>query len=133
MDSERPEAGAGSQQAEAPPSSLMLTQGQVERELARLVEAGEETAHLIADLAEAAARAEVAYKTAYSKALLRSEGTVEVRKAQATVMTDTELLEHKIADAKLLGAQESARTIRSSMDALRSVNATVRHAVGVDW
>lgn len=111
----------------------MLTQGQVERELARLVEAGEETAHLIADLAEAAARAEVAYKTAYSKALLRSEGTVEVRKAQATVMTDTELLEHKIADAKLLGAQESARTIRSSMDALRSVNATVRHAVGVDW
>ncbi len=111
----------------------MLTQGKVERELARLVEESEDAALEIAALAEAAARAEVAYKVANAKALLRSEGTVDVRKAQAIIMTEAEYLEHKIADAKLLAGQEKARTIRASMDALRSVNATVRHAVGADW
>ncbi len=111
----------------------MLTQGQVERELSRLIEEADDAAHEIAALAEAAARAEVTYKVANAKALLRAEGTVDVRKAQAQVMTESEFLEHKIADAKLLAGQEKARTIRSSMDALRSVNATVRHAVGGDW
>lgn len=107
----------------------MLTQAQVERELSRLIEAAEEQAHNIAELAEEAARAEVVFKIAYSKALLKAEGTVEVRKALATVATDTELLDHKIADARLLAGQEASRSIRASMDALRSVNATVRHAV----
>ncbi len=53
-----------------------------------------------------------------------------LREAQALLSVEQEHLARKIADAKLLAAQETARTIRAQLDALRSVNATVRHAVG---
>lgn len=111
----------------------MLTQAAVERELERLIAAADTVAHDIADRAEEAARAEHAYKMGYAKALLRCEGSVAVREAQALLQVEQAHLERKIADAKLLAAQETARTIRAQLDALRSVNATVRHAVGGDW
>ena len=111
----------------------MLTQGSVEAELERLIEAADVVAHDVADRAEEAARAEHAYKIGYARALLRSEGTVAIREAQSLLMVEQEHLERKIADAKLLAAQETARTIRAQLDALRSVNATVRHAVGSDF
>lgn len=111
----------------------MLTQADVERELARLVQASEDVAHDIAARAEEAARAEHTYKIAYAKALLRAEGTVALREAQALLAVEAEHLGRKVADARLLAAQETARTIRAQLDALRSVNATVRHATGTDW
>lgn len=111
----------------------MLTQGQVEAELERLVGAADVVAHDIAARAEDAARAEHAYKIAHAKALLRAEGAVALREAQALLAVESEHLARKIADARLLAAQESARTVRAQLDALRSVNATVRHAVGSDW
>lgn len=111
----------------------MLTQGQVEAELERLVTAADAVAHDIAERAEEAARAEHAYKIASARALLASDGPVAVKEAKALVICENEHLARKIADAKLLAAQETARTIRAQLDALRSVNATVRHAVGSDW
>ncbi len=111
----------------------MLTQSQVEAELERLVGAADTVAHDIAARAEEAARAEHAYKIGYATALLRCEGTVALREAQALLSVEQEHLARKIADAKLLAAQETARTIRAQLDALRSVNATVRHAVGSDF
>ena len=111
----------------------MLTQGQVEQELARLIEAADDTAHDIADRAVEAARAEHDFKVAHARAYLRAEGPVASREAQALLAVEDLHLARKIADARLLAAQEAARTIRASMDALRSVNATVRHAVGLDW
>ena len=108
----------------------MLTQGAVEAELERLVEAADTVAHDVAERAEDAARAEHAFKIGYARALLRSEGTVALREAQALLSVEAEHLARKSADAKLLAAQETARTTRTQLDALRSVNATVRHAVG---
>lgn len=111
----------------------MLTQGQVEAELERLKDAAGDVALDVAARAEEAARAEVAYKLGFAKALLRAEGTVAIRESQALLAVGQEYLARKIADAKLLAAQETARTIRAQLDALRSVNATVRHAVGSDF
>ena len=111
----------------------MLTQADVERELERLVGAADTVAHDIADRAEAAARAEHGYKIASARALLASDGPVAVKEAKALLVCEDEHLARKIADARLLAAQETARTIRAQLDALRSVNATVRHAVGGDW
>lgn len=111
----------------------MLTQAAVEREMERLIAAADTAAHDVAARAEDAARAEHAYKVAYAKALLRAEGPVVVRESQALLTVEGEHLDRKIADARLLAAQESARMIRAQLDGLRSVNATVRHAVGGDW
>lgn len=108
----------------------MLTQASVEQEMTRLIEAADEVAHDVARHAEVAARAEHVYKLAHAKALLRSDGAVALREAQALLACEQEHLDRKLADARLLAAQETARTIRSQLDALRSVNATVRHAVG---
>lgn len=111
----------------------MLTQAQVEGELHRLVTAAEDVAHDVAARAEDAARAEHAFKIAYAKALLNADGPVVVKESKALLDCEGEHLARKVADARLLAAQETARTIRAQLDALRSVNATVRHAVGGDW
>lgn len=111
----------------------MLTQAAVERELMRLLEASEDNAHQLAEIAEIAARAEHDYKVGHAKALLRADGAVAVREAQALLAVEELHLARKIADARLMAAQEAGRQIRSSMDALRSVNASVRHAAGDGW
>jgi len=111
----------------------VLTQADVERELERLVHEADTCAHDIAQRAEAAGRAEHAYKVAHAKAMLRAEGAMALREAQALLAVEDQHLARKIADAHLMATQEKARTIRAQLDALRSVNATVRHAVGGDW
>lgn len=111
----------------------MLTQAQVEGELARLIEAADTVAHDVAGRAEEAARAEHAYKIAHARALLRAEGPVAAREAQALLACEAQHLDRKVADARLLAAQETARSIRAQLDALRSVNVSVRAATGSDW
>lgn len=111
----------------------MLTPVRVEAEMGRLIEEAEKCAHEIAERAEVDARARVTYKIAYAKALLRTKGTVAVREAEAVLAVQDELLEQEIAHAHLMATQEKARTIRSSLDALRSVNANLRFATGSDF
>jgi hypothetical protein len=111
----------------------MLTQTAVEDELRRLIGQAEAVAHDVAARAEDAARAEHAYKVGFARALLRADGSVAAREAQALLAVEDLHLARKVADARLLAAQETARTIRSNVDALRSLNVSVRHATGLDW
>lgn len=108
----------------------MLTQAAVESEMERLIGAADSVAHDVAERAEEAARAEHAYKVAHARALLGASGTVAERDAKALLVCEVEHLARKIADARLLAAQETNRTIRAQLDALRSVNASVRFATG---
>lgn len=109
-----------------------LTPVAVERELSRLIAAAEDNARELADRAHDAGQAEHAYKVAYAKALLRADGAVAVREAQALLTAQDEHLARKIAEARLLAAQEAGRMIRASLDALRSINTNVRLAIGSD-
>ena len=111
----------------------LLTPVAVERELARLIAAAEQLAHDVATTAETAARAEHAYKAGHAKAYLRADGPVAEREAKALLAVDELHLDYKIGQARLLAAQEAGRACRSSLDALRSVNATVRRAAGLDF
>jgi hypothetical protein len=111
----------------------VLTQSSVETELRRLIDAAEDVAHDVGDRAEAAGRAEHAYKVGFARAYLRADGPVASREAQALLAVDELHLARKVAEARLLAAQETARTIRSNVDALRSLNVTVRHATVLDW
>lgn len=84
----------------------------------------------IARRARHAAEAEVAHKLAYAKQILTVEGaTVAERDAKALLACATTYAEHKGADAVLLAAQEAGRSLRSQIDALRTLAASQRAAL----
>lgn len=107
----------------------MLTQASVEQELTRLVDAAEDCARDVADRAYDAAQAEHAWKVAHARALLAATGPVAEREAHALLACDSQHQAHRIAQARLLAAQEAGRMIRASLDALRSVNSNLRNAI----
>lgn len=106
-----------------------IPQVHIESEIIRLSRAAEGATQQLAQRAQAAAEADVAYKVAHAKALLRAEGPQYVRDAEATVETADEYQARKIAEAKLLAAQEAGRNYRAQLDALRSINANHRALV----
>ena len=107
----------------------MLSQEQVESEIVRLSSLAEKVTTAMARRAVDAAEADAAYKCAFAKALLQTEGTVAEREAQATVATQNEYREYRITDARFKAAQEAGRNYRAQLDALRSINANLRALV----
>lgn len=95
-------------------------------ELERLMELLWSETERLAEVAEAAARAEVAHKVAHSKALLRAEGTQLAREASAVVESEEQLLARRLAEARLTAQRELLATIRAEIDALRTLEASRR-------
>jgi hypothetical protein len=84
----------------------------------------------VAQRARRAAEAEVAYKLAHAKQILQTEGaTVAEREAKALLEVAEEYALHKGADAVLLAAQEAGRSLRSQIEALRTLAASQRAAL----
>lgn len=111
------------------PPSEPLPQVQIETEIVRLSGLAEKVTHELAVRATEAAKADVAYKLAHAKALLTADGPQYVRDAAATVETGDEYQTRRIAEARLLAAQEAGRNYRAQLDALRSINANHRALV----
>lgn len=111
---------------------MTLSPVTVESEIRRLIDAAESVTTEVAVRSEDAARCDHAYKVAHARALLKADGRSEaIRLANALLVVESEHLERKLADAKLLAAQEAGRMIRAQLDALRSVNANLRSASGL--
>lgn len=106
-----------------------ITQVRVEREITRLSRRLEEFTDEIAERATASAQADVAYRREHAKAFLTAEGPMDVRKATADLAVTVLYGERRAAEALLLSAQEACRNLRAQLDALRSINANVRHQV----
>lgn len=84
----------------------------------------------VAERARAAAEADVAFKLAHAKAILEVEGaTVAEREAKALLACAESYALHRGADAVLLAAQEAGRSLRSQIDALRTLAASQRAAL----
>jgi hypothetical protein len=112
-----------------------VTQVHIESEILRLCRRAEQVTHDLADRARDAAEADVAYKVAHARALLRAQGPQYVRDATAVAECE-ELYDHRrTTEALLLAAQEAGRNVRAQLDSLRSVNSNLRaaisHATGV--
>lgn len=106
-----------------------IPQVQIESEIMRLSGLAEEVTHKLAERAREAAAADVAYKVAHAQALLRADGPQYVRDAQATVDTADQYQARRVAEARLLAAQEAGRNYRAQLDSLRSINANHRALV----
>lgn len=104
-----------------------ISPAEVEGEILRLSALLETVTEAQADLGMNAGEAEVAYKVAYAKAMLRADGdTAKDREAQATIWTEAELRGRKISEAMHSVNVEQCRTIRAQLDALRTLAANAR-------
>lgn len=101
----------------------------VDGTLVRLCERLED---VISDIREASARAaeaEVQYRTAYARALLHADGkTAAAREAAAVMAVSDDLLRYRLANARLVSAQETGRILRAQLDAWRTINANMRQS-----
>jgi hypothetical protein len=110
-----------------------VTPHAAESELRRLARKLEAKTDALAELLTAAAEADVTHKISYARALLRADaGTVAEREAHATIAVESELTARKITEAIADAARESVRSLRDQLDAVRSINANVRYAAGLE-
>lgn len=104
----------------------MITPGQVEDELQRFMIRLEEATEHMAALGRAAGEAEVAHKVAYAQAFLRATGPVATREQLAVSETADAMLARRIAEVQLQSQREVLHTIRTQIDALRTIAANLR-------
>jgi hypothetical protein len=109
-----------------------LTPVDVEGELDRLATKLETKSDELAQLLQRAAEADVNYRLAHAKALLRAEGdTVSEREATATLAVEAELRERKTTEAVAHACLESVRSLRDQLSAVQSINANTRYQTGL--
>src|SRR5262245_41427284 len=100
-----------------------VTPAAAEAELRRIAKKLEQRTDSLADLLCAAATADVTYKLAFAKALLRAVGdTVAEREAVALLAVEHELRERKATEAVADAAREAVRSLRDALSAAQSIN-----------
>lgn len=93
----------------------------------RLSARAEVVTHDIAKRSQAEADADIAWKMAHARAILRAVGaTVGEREAKALLECEDEYRAKRESEAVLLATQEAGRNVRAQLEALRSVNANIR-------
>lgn len=75
----------------------------------------------LATLARDAANKENSYRMAKATAYIKSEGTVDARKAQVDLITEKERLASHIADGVLDASRERVRSLRAVLSALQTI------------
>lgn len=103
-----------------------LSQAQIEEELMRLKDLLEEATLEYSILAEDHAKKEARQKVAWAQAFIKQDGSVKYRESMADYQTEDTLYDVKIADALTRAKKEKMLSLRSSMDALRTLAANVR-------
>src|SRR5262249_18119800 len=115
------------------PMTAPVTPHAAETELRRLSHKLEDRTDALAGYLLTAADADVRYKLAHARALLRAEGeTVAEREAVAILAVEDELRERKRSEAVADACREAVRSLRAQLSAVQSVNANVRHLAGLD-
>jgi anti-sigma regulatory factor (Ser/Thr protein kinase) len=108
-----------------------LTPQRVDDELRRLSRRLEAKADELAELAGAAAEADVAYKVEHAKALLRSAlKTVAEREAEATILTERLLRDKRTKEAVAEACKEACRATRDQLSACQSIASNLRAEMG---
>jgi hypothetical protein len=107
-----------------------ISQVEIEGELLRLTDMLEEETEAFERLAEDSARKDASHKSSWAKEYLSAKGSIKEREAWADYKLADLSYEHKIADALMRAKREKLSSLRTSIDALRTLNANVRVQVG---
>lgn len=95
-------------------------------ELSKIGRELDELSHEIARLDRVCVLARSEYRKAYARRWLTLEGSVELRKQQATLDAEDQLLEAEIADQLHRAARERIRVLRDRLEIGRSIGAARR-------
>lgn len=101
----------------------------IETEIIRLEGVLEDTTDEFAKIVVRAAAAEATYRVGYAKAFARFRLTGSSEKtadAEAVSECERELHERKSLEAQQRGLEEKCRSLRASLDAVRTLSANVR-------
>jgi len=107
-----------------------ISQVDVENELMRLMDMLEQETEAFETLAEEAAKREALYKANWAKEYLSAKGSIKEREAWSDYKLSDESYDYKIAEALVKAKREKLLSLRTSIDALRTLNANVRTQVG---
>jgi hypothetical protein len=106
-----------------------IDQVNVESEILRLVSDLEDETEVFEGMCKDAAVAEAEWKKNYYDAYLHSEGPVEARKAFAGYRHAESYLNAQVTEALVKAKRERLHSIRTQLDALRTIAANVRSQV----
>ena len=107
-----------------------ISQIEIEEELMRLIESLEEETEAFESLAEDSAKKEALYKSTWAKEYLSAKGSIKERESWADYKMADEQYDFKIAEALVKSKREKLLSLRTSIDAMRTLNANVRVQVG---
>ena len=106
-----------------------ISQVEVEHEIMRLMEMLEEETEAFEKLAEDCAKKEALYKSNWAKEYLSAKGSIREREAWSDYKLSDQSYDYKISEALVKSKREKLISLRTSIDALRTLNANVRSQV----
>ena len=108
-----------------------ISQVEVENQILRLLEDQERAIDEFEDLSVSASEAEADYKREWTKDFIsqKDKGTIKDREAWADYKNAGLFREWKVAEAMVKAKRERLSSIRTAVDALRTINANVRNMV----
>ena len=106
-----------------------ISQVEIEQEILRLLENLEKETESFEVLAVEAAKKEAKYKSNWAKEYLSAKGSIKEREAWADYKLDDMIYDYKIAEALVKTKREALLSLRTSIDAMRTLNANVRAQV----
>lgn len=109
--------------------STPISQVEVEQELLRLMDRLEQETEQFETIAMDCSKKEALYKSNWAREYLSAKGSIKEREAWADYKMDQENFEFKCAEALVKSKREVLLSLRTSIDALRTLNANVRTQV----
>lgn len=106
-----------------------ISQVEIEQELIRLMNKLENETEQFETVAMDMAKKEALYKSNWAKEYISAKGSIKEREAWADYKMDQQHFEYKCAEALVKAKREVLLSIRSSIDAIRTLNANVRTQV----
>jgi hypothetical protein len=103
-----------------------LTPAQIIETLSRIAKDIDEATDEIARLDELAVKSRIKYKTAYARAFLSCEGSMDVRRYSAELETSELAFEAEIADQQHRASVSAIRALRDRLEVGRSLGPLVR-------
>jgi hypothetical protein len=109
--------------------SRPISQVEIEDEILRLTDMLEIETETFEQLAIDSASKEANYKSAWSKEYLGAKGSIKEREAWADYKLEDLIMQYKISEALVKSKREKLHSLRTSIDALRTLAANVRAQV----
>jgi hypothetical protein len=103
-----------------------ISQVDIENEIIRLLDELEEHTEAFESLSIDFAKKEALYKGSWAQEYLSAKGSIKERESWADYKTDTLVYEYKIAEALVKTKREKLLSLRTAIDAMRTLNANVR-------